>query len=566
MPPSTPSTRDNVSARLSASARLVPDQPALIVCDRNGQATAQRTFRELDQLVDRLATGLAHMGVEQGHRIVLMVRPGVEFLAMTFALFRAGAVVVLIDPGMGLRKVITCLEQADPHGFVAVPAVQWARCFYRRRFPQAKLNVRVGGLAPASTSYSRLEHTTPDNSLAPQIESDDPAAIIFTSGSTGPAKGVEYEHGMFCAQADLLQARFGIRAKERDLPGFPLFALFNVTMGVTTVFPDIDPTRPAAVDPSRIVAPIRAQQVTQAFGSPALWDRVGRHCRKHNITLPSLTRVLSAGAPVPPDVVESIRDALTGDSADIHTPYGATEALPVAVISGHDILEHTAASSAQGKGTCVGTLFPEVDVRIVEIDDEPILDFHDLTILDDGQIGEILVRGPSVTTSYFRRDSDTRASKVRDQDTTWHRMGDVGYLDDIGRLWFCGRKAHRVQTETETLFSVPCEAIFNQHIDVRRSALVGLGQPPHQKPAIIIERHRNDESGTQLARELQQTAAGSTLTDSIPLLLFHDNFPVDIRHNVKINREQLAEWAANCVARCKSPGNDPIVHHLARAV
>lgn len=535
----------NVAERLSRTAGLVPDQLAMIVCDQHGRSTSQHSFRELDELVDRLAAGLIQQGVSPGDRLVLMVRPGTEFLALTFALFRAGAVVVLIDPGMGLRRVIACLEQAAPDGFVALSKVQWARCLYRQRFPHARLNVRVGGWAPASCSYRQLANTDPAGLRPPTILSQDPAAIIFTSGSTGPAKGVEYEHGMFCAQADLLQARFEIAAGERDLPGFPLFALFNVVMGVTSVFPDIDPTRPADVDPRHIIAPIIEQQVTQAFGSPALWERVGQHCHEHRITLPSLSRVLSAGAPVPPHVVESMRETLIAPGADIHTPYGATEALPVAVISGRDIIDSTASRSAQGAGTCVGTLFPEVDVRIARIDDGPIKDFSDLELLPPGEIGEIVVRGESVTKRYFRRNQATALAKITDDDTIWHRMGDVGYLDEVGRLWFCGRKAHRVETDTGTLFSVPCEAIFNQHAAVRRSALVGIGERPRQRPAIVIECLDPRGPSESLAAELHTLAADHPLTASIESILFHSSFPVDIRHNVKINREQLATWAAS---------------------
>jgi acyl-CoA synthetase (AMP-forming)/AMP-acid ligase II len=535
----------NVAERLSRTAGLFPDQLALIVCDQHGHSKTQHTFRELDDLVDRLAAGLIQQGVSPGDRLVLMVRPGTEFLALTFALFRAGAVVVLIDPGMGLRRVVACLEQAAPDGFVAIPQVQWARCLYRRRFPKAKLNVRVGGWAPSSCSYRQLANTELTGFQPPAILSRDTAAIIFTSGSTGPAKGVEYEHGMFCAQADLLQTQFAIAPGERDLPGFPLFALFNVVMGVTSVFPDIDPTHPASVDPRHIVAPVIEQQVTQAFGSPALWERVGQHCREHQVTLPSLSRVLSAGAPVPPHVVESMRDALTAPGADIHTPYGATEALPVAVISGQNIVGSTASRSAKGAGTCVGTLFPDIDVRIARIDDEQIETFSDLELLPLGEIGEIVVRGPSVTKRYFRRSQATALAKVADGDTTWHRMGDVGYLDDAGRLWFCGRKAHRVETDSGTLFSVPCEAIFNQHSAVRRSALVGIGERPRQRPAIVIECHAPQGGSESLAEELHTLAANHDLTESIESILFHPSFPVDIRHNVKINREQLATWAAS---------------------
>ncbi len=536
----------NVAQRLTDSANLTPDQLALIVCDARGRSRAELSFRDLDELVNRLAAGLIQHGLVPGDRIVLMVRPGLEFLALVFALFRAGAVVVLIDPGMGLAQVIDCLEDVSPSGFVSVPSVQWARWYWRRRFPHARLNVCVGRLAPSSTSYHRLARADASQFVPPAITSTDPAAIIFTSGSTGPAKGVEYEHGMFSAQADLLRDHFGIKPGERDLPAFPLFALFNTVMGVTSVFPAFDPTRPAAADPRHVIAPILVQHVTQAFGSPALWDRVGRYCQSQGITLPSLARVLSAGAPVPPRVVRLMRAVLEVPDGDIHTPYGATEALPVAVISGKEIVTETAALSAQGSGTCVGRLFPGVDVQIARIADSPIARFDDLELLPPGDVGEIVVRGASVTRRYFRQDQATALAKVQDGSSVWHRMGDLGYLDDQQRLWFCGRKAHRVETAAGLLFSVPCEAIFNEHPSVLRSALVGLGQRPRQQPVLVVELTPEAGDPTDaLTAELLALGAAHSLTAEVRAILFHPSLPVDIRHNVKINREQLASWAAS---------------------
>ncbi|MFK7779003.1 MAG: fatty acid CoA ligase family protein, partial [Gimesia sp.] len=376
----------------------------------------------------------------------------------------------------------------------------------------------------------------------------DPAAVIFTSGSTGPPKGVAYEHGMFWSQVDLLRDFYQIQPGEVDLPGFPLFALFNSAMGVTTVVPDMNPTKPASVDPAKIIAQINDQGVTQAFGSPAMWNQIGRYSEKHQIKLPSLKRILSAGAPVPVHVIERMRKSFVNPETDINTPYGATESLPVASISGREVLEETAAKTQVGAGTCVGTPFPGVQLKIIEIHNEPIPALEQAKELPTGEIGEIIVQGPMVTREYFLRPEATRLAKIPDGEQFWHRMGDVGYRDAAGKLWFCGRKAHIVETEAGPMFTICCEAIFNQHPRVYRSALVGVGSKPDQKPVIIVEPEQGEFPESQTARdqftqELLELGQGNTLTQSIETILFHRSLPVDIRHNVKIFREKLAPWA-----------------------
>ncbi|HUG94130.1 MAG TPA: fatty acid CoA ligase family protein [Planctomycetaceae bacterium] len=419
-------TAMNIAERLRATARERPFQRA-VVCpagrDRAGRvAYTQLTFRQLDQESDRLARGLAAMGVRPGTRLVLMVRPGLEFIALTFGLFKAGAVVVLIDPGMGRSNIFRCLEHVEPEGFVAIPLVQAIRALNRRRFRRCRFNVTVGRRwFWGGPTYGELlgGEWTPFEMAA--TRAGDPAAIIFTSGSTGPPKGVVYEHGMFDAQVDMLREFYGVRPGEVDLSGFPLFALFNAAMGVTTVIPDMDPTRPAAVDPRRILEAVRDQGVTQAFGSPAIWNRVGRHAERHGTRFDSLKRVLSAGAPVPLHVLERMTRALP-DDGDIHTPYGATESLPIASIGGREILSTTAARSRAGGGTCVGRLFPGVRVKIIDITGGPIASLADVRELAAGEIGEIIVSSPSTTRDYFREPAATRAAKsptAKGSGTAW---------------------------------------------------------------------------------------------------------------------------------------------------
>jgi olefin beta-lactone synthetase len=322
-------------------------------------------------------------------------------------------------------------------------------------------------------------------------------------------------------------------------------------MGVTTVIPDMDPTRPARVDPRNIIEAVSDWNVTQAFGSPALWNVVGRYCEERKIIMPTLKRVLSAGAPVPPHVLRRMKAAI-GPDGDVHTPYGATEALPVASISASEVLSETAAKSAAGGGTCVGRRFPGIEWRIIRITDAPIATIDEAEELPPGEIGELIVRGPVVTTEYVTRTEANSLHKIRDGDTFWHRMGDVGYFEIAGpdeRFWFCGRKSHRVITPRGTLFTIPCEAIFNQHPWVYRSALVGVGTPGRQQPVVFVEawpEHRRtcQENVDRLTSELRETAHQHAHTAEIEDFFFlWGTLPVDIRHNAKIFREELVRPA-----------------------
>jgi len=548
----------NIAERLRLTAQAYPQQRA-VVCpagrDPAGRVTyTQLTFAQLNAESDQLARGLIRQGVNPQTRIVLMVRPGLEFIALTFALFKTGAVVVLIDPGMGRRSIFRCLEQVAPHGFVAIPLVQMLRRISRRRFADARLNVTVGRRwFPNEVTYDDLLRLGETPGDLPQTRDTDPAAIIFTSGSTGPPKGVLYQHGMFNAQVDLLQQHYAIEPGEIDLPGFPLFALFNAAMAVTTVIPDMDPTRPADVDPLKILEAVRDQGVTQAFGSPALWNRVGRYCVDHDIRIPSFNRVLSAGAPVPQHVLESMSRVLKGTGALVHTPYGATEALPVCSIDSQTVLSSTTDKTRRGAGTCVGRPFPGIQLKVIEIHAGPLAALEQARELPTGRIGEIIVNGPVVTRQYYGHPQATREAKIPDGDQLWHRMGDVGYLDQDARLWFCGRKAHIVRTAQGPLYTIPCEAIFNNHPDVYRSALVGIGTAEGQRPVIVVEPEpgRFPQPGPTEDRfraELLELGRDCDLTRGISTVLFHKALPVDTRHNVKIFREKLAPWAARQLA------------------
>ena len=535
------STSPNIAHHLSILAAERPTQSAVITNE------GQLNFRQLEDESNRCALGLKRIGIKRATHTALMVRPGIAFVILSFALIKLNATVVLIDPGIGRRNVKKCLEEAEPEAFIGVPLAHVARIVlgWART---AQICVTVGRIklwgGPSLEQVMGLAEQ--DEFKSEPSNADEPAALVFTSGSTGTPKGVLYTHGMFSAQAELLRDHFGIEPGEIDLATFPLFALFDPFMRVTTVFPEMDFTRPGTVDPLRIIHPIQKHKVTHMFGSPALLDRVGRYGKAHGIELSTLKRVLSAGAPISSRVLERF-SLLLGPEADIHTPYGATEALPVCSISARDVFSQ--GGTAEGRGVCVGPPISGVELAVIEIIDEPILTWSEDLRVPTGTIGELVVWGPNVSPAYWGRPEADRMAKIQgEKEEIRHRMGDVGYLDPEGRVWFCGRKSQRVITSSGTLFTVPCEGIFNAHPQVFRSALVGVGKAPNHLPVLCVEVEAGAGNSNALKKEILQLGAAHSQTREIKDLLFHPSFPVDVRHNAKIGRERLSRWAGNRIS------------------
>lgn len=543
----------NVASFLIEQARTRPYAIAIHYPDGRDRKGKTRythyTYRQLDLESDRIARGLEAMGIERGTRTALMVRPSLEFFALALAVFRIGAVPVVIDPGIGRESLKTCLDEAEPEAFIGESLAHAARVLLGWGRHTIRKNVTVGrrwfwgGSTLAALARGELADTS--RPIA-ETKPEDVAAILFTSGSTGLPKGVVYRHENFAAQVEAIGKLSVITPGEMDLPTFPLFALFDPAFGMAAVIPDMDPTRPGDVNPLRIAEAVEDFGVTNMFGSPALLDTVSRYGEAHGLRLPTLRRVISAGAPVPAEVQRRFL-AMLPEGAEILTPYGATECLPVACISSKEVLAETAAATDAGAGVCVGRPVDSIDLRIIKIDDGPLPRWDASLELAQGEIGEIAVRGPQATRSYFNRAEATALAKIDDgSGGFWHRMGDVGYLDSQGRLWFCGRKAHRVLTASGVRFSIPCEAIFNTHPKIRRTALVGVPDGEAMAPVLCVEKHKGISKADDpaLIEELRALGKAYEHTLSIQTFLFHPSFPVDIRHNAKIGRESLALWAA----------------------
>jgi len=537
----------NVADALGRAAERAPNRIAVVYpSGRSGYRSI--TFDALHADAERVAVALHRLGIGRDARVLLLVPPGADMLALAFGILRAGAVLVLIDPGMGRRNLLHCIAEVGPDALVAVPIVHALSRVYRAPFARVRHRVTVGHRwfwgGPTLAELRALDGTLPPGSTT----AEDVAAIAYTSGSTGIPKGVVYRHGMLEAQLASLERLIEPAAGDVALSAFPPFGLLALAMGTTSVFPRMDVTRPANVDPREILSVVDRNRVTCAFGSPAVWHRLAEHCVPRALRLP-IRRVLMAGATAPPALLARLTSVLP-DDAVVQTPYGATEAMPVTSITAREILADTAERTRQGAGICVGRPLPGITLRIIAITDDSIAAWNDALVLPTGEIGEIAVRGAIVTTEYDRRPVETARAKIADADGgIWHRMGDVGYVDEAGRVWFCGRKSHRVTTADRTLFTDCCEAIFNEHPDVFRSALVGIGPRARQRPVIVIEPRpgrmpRDHAAEARVIAELLELGSRHDITKPIADVLFHPAFPVDVRHNAKIGREKLAPWAA----------------------
>jgi acyl-CoA synthetase (AMP-forming)/AMP-acid ligase II len=535
----------DISAQFTQAVHADPARPA-VICPpaRAGGQAVTVSFGDLDRDSDVLARGLLARGIGPGTRTALMVTPGPEFLAISYALIKAGAVPVLVDPGLGIKRLGGAFERAAPEAFIGVPRAHVARLLFGWAKRTIRTTVVVGGPRPlAGHTLAGIRRASGTVTALPDLDPGAPAIIAFTSGSTGAPKGVITKREQLASQLTTIGEIFGWQPGDVDLATMPLFALFATALGVTAILPAMDFTRPAQADPAMLVRLVQEYAVTTMFCSPALLEPLSRFAAARGERLTSLRRVICAGAPVQAGTLRRCR-AMLADEGEVCTPYGATEALPMTTIESREILAETAAATDAGDGVCVGRAVRNADIEIIAMVDGPIGCFDQARVLPPGEAGEIVARAPWVSACYAGDPDNTMKAKIPAADGTFfHRTGDAGYRDALGRVWFCGRVADRVVTEADTLLSVPCEAVFNTHPAVFRSALTGPHVVGQLRPTMCVELEPGRHDHAALRRDLLSLAAAHEHTRAIRDVLFHPGLPVDVRHNAKIDHEALTTWA-----------------------
>ncbi|MEU1204460.1 fatty acid CoA ligase family protein [Nocardia sp. NPDC005825] len=506
----------------------------------------QLTYAELDAWSDTIAERFLATGVGRGVRTIVLVRPGPELYAVLYGLFKIGAVPVVIDPGMGLFKMLRCLRAADAEAFVGVTEAQALRIVFRAYFRKVRVAVTVGRSwwqGPTLESWGRTPASAlPEREPAPD---DEPLLIAYTTGSTGPAKAVVLTHGNLAAMIDQVDAAREHVAPETSLITAPVAGILELLLGSRCVLPPLIPSKVGATDPAHVVDAVERFQVRTMFASPAVLIPLLDHIRRTGAALPSIRSVYSGGAPVPDSCIAGLREVLPTD-AKVYSGYGATEALPMATIESRELLGELVTQAHTGHGVCVGAPALHVRARIIPITDDPLPDWSDVEgrggLAGPLGIGELVVAGPNVSTRYFWPPTADRVGKITDDEVIWHRTGDLAWLDDAGRIRFCGRKSQRLETAHGPMFTVQVEQVFNTVAGVARSALVGVGTRGEHLPVLCVELEPGADRDA-VERELRGRRDEFEITKPVTEFLFHPRFPVDIRHNAKIGRERLTVWA-----------------------
>ena len=509
-----------------------------------GSTGRRITWRHLASVVDDLALGMLDAGILPGDRVALLVPPGADLTAAVYACWRVGAIIVVADSGLGPRGLARALRGAWPRHVIGVERGLIAARALRiggRRFAAGPMTASRARLLGAECTLAaladrgRAQQRDHGAFLPPLPGPDDEAAVVFTSGATGPAKGVVYRHRQVEANRDALIALYSLTSADRLVAAFAPFALYGPAMGIASAVPDIDVTKPGELDATRLADAVSAVGATLVWASPASLQNVVATAgglgtaQRHGLS--SVRLLMSAGAPVP---AQLLRDALTlMPGAEAHTPYGMTEVLPVADI---DLAGLDAAGP--GEGICVGIPVPGAVVGISALDDSGAA--TGLPTDEPGVTGEILVSAPWAKDRYDRLWA-TQSRASRDQGR--HRTGDVGHLDDAGRLWVQGRLAHVVTTADGPVTPVGVEQRVLALPGVRAAACVGVGPAGAQVVVVVVvpdlaPARRELLAGPELTLQVRNVAGVP-----VAAALLRSDLPVDVRHNSKIDRAELSRWA-----------------------
>jgi acyl-CoA synthetase (AMP-forming)/AMP-acid ligase II/pimeloyl-ACP methyl ester carboxylesterase len=536
-----------VRSALHADGPLLPTDLAVapLVVERHQDAWSRIDSSDFTERTGRVARGLARAGVKPGDRVATMIPPGIDLTVVLYACWEAGFTAVLVDGGLGVGTMHRAIKAAAPQWLIGIPravAASKALRWNGTRIVAGDMDGPVRACLGVAHSLREIElmgKAVAD--LAPPA-TDNPAVVGFTSGSTGPSKGVQYRAAQLAAQRDAIKELYQIDGHDRLVAAFAPFALYGPALGIASVVPEMDVTRPSTLTASALGAAAAEVDATIIFASPAALQNVvataGSMSPAERVAVAKVRLVMSAGAPLRLDLLQAVAEL--APEAEIRAPYGMTEVLPVADLS---LVERVA--RGHGEGSCVGRPIQGVSIRIHPLDSLgiPATDATE----EDGVLGEVVVSAPHLKERYDRLWWTEHRSLTQDG---WHRTGDIGRVDRDGFLWISGRVQHVIATATGPVAPIPIEHAAERVDVVDRAAAVGVGPAGAQVIAVVVEvpeSGRNPLADPRLAESVrhQIDAAGASRPAAV---LVTRHVPVDKRHNSKVDRTRIARWAERVLA------------------
>ena len=548
----------NILSLLAEKAEIHPNKIAFAFLQNKTNEYDQISFRELDIKSSRVAIYLSNNGFSKGMKTLVLVRPSIDFIILIYGMFKLG-VVPIFPPNLNLKspngrkQFRSILERANIDALIGSRKILLISYLLRVRSFSNKI---------ISMDKIRSYYLDSNNNSEYIIESDvdwanNSVFVKYTTGSTGPSKGVIYNHNMLHSHIKLLKSE-GINSEDIFF-GRSGTLIVHPLIGLTSV---IHTNRPIETTGEEIVEAVNRWSVTACFLSPPSAINLSNYLELLDSegfikkAFPTLERLYVGGETVSSEVVRTIEPHLSSGrpkKGGYHLVYGATEGFPLCQNQAINILESDSKTKS-GNGICLGKAVSGVKIRILTFR-HPLEEFDnslavDVTGKGINSIGEISVSGPVVYTRLIAGDekafggSLTWARDTNDR-TTWHRTGDLGYIDVENRIWLVGRKKHRVELSNGvTLYPKQIEPILDSMFDIRTALVNG---PNNSQAFIIVEK--NNQNWKILEDKLKHSIPTlcKLLKNNIDFSFvpFSQSFPVDSGHQAKIRREELSIWLCN---------------------
>lgn len=529
--------------------------------DTNGKmAYSHLTFRQLNQRSNELARGLQQAGVIRGTRAALQMLPGIEWFSIAYALLKIGAVPILLQPALGMRKLALCVKTVEPEILITEPRYQVIQLFNSSNYQSVHLQINTEKRwFSKGLSITDIQKNEPATFQPAEMRQNDTGMIVFsTSCESDTPKPTVYTHGMLNAIIEQIKSVMAVSLESTLITTFPLFMVLAPAIGIRQIIPESHSLKANKLDPRILIETIWDYGVTHLLMSSTRLMMLTDFLKDEAIFLPSIQRIVSWGEPYPPLELQRLHSFIN-EKTQIFPLYGVTEAPVISTLGSHTIVSEMQVKTERGFGLCEGKVVDGLEMRIIEVSDRPIDNWSDDLLVNDGGIGELVVKGEAVSRQYYNNTKYDALHKIPDGKYMWHRTGDIGWLDTKDNFWFCGRKQDRIIiSEEETLYTIPCEAVFMQHERVYRCIIVGVGPIPYQTPVLIIELAPGDSGKyiSTLTHELLDLAQAYPHTGNINNILFRKCFPVHSLYHQKINRKQLTKWAAKKLGK-SLPDEEP---------